>query len=192
MTTLITPSLSRRNFCRGLVGAAGVCALPNTVLADVLTKGANNVHLQLALQSIHTGEKGKFDIVVNGAFVEEELYGANKILRDWRTDDMHDMDRATLMQMVNIAKLLGKQDHHFHIISGYRSPKTNAKLASKSGGVAKKSLHMQGKAIDIAMPGVSIDHLHKAALSLQAGGVGKYSGSGFVHVDSGRVRSWGA
>ena len=93
--------------------------------------------------------------------------------------------------MVNIAQLIGK-DEPFHIISGYRSPKSNAMLAAKSGGVAKKSYHMKGMAIDIAMPGVSTDDLHKAALSLNAGGVGKYSRSGFVHIDSGPVRRWGA
>ena len=78
----------------------------------------------------------------------------------------------------------------FHIIFGYRSPQTNQKLRTKSGGVAKRSLHMQGKAIDIRLPGCELKHLRDAALSLKAGGVGYYAKSDFIHVDTGRVRRW--
>jgi uncharacterized protein YcbK (DUF882 family) len=78
----------------------------------------------------------------------------------------------------------------FHIISGYRSPQTNQKLRSKSGGVAKKSLHMQGKAIDIRLPGCKLKQLRNAARALKAGGVGYYAKSDFIHVDTGRVRRW--
>lgn len=192
MNAYLTPSSSRRNFCRGLLGAVGASLIPASAFADMLSAQAqNNTHLSLAMQSIHTGEKGTFDIVVNGAFVEEELARVDHLLRDHRTGDVQAMDRDTLMQMVNIATIIGSKTP-FNIISGYRSPKTNAKLAAKSGGVAKKSHHMKGQAIDIAMPGVSIHDLSKAAQSLQAGGVGKYSSSGFVHIDSGRVRRWGA
>jgi uncharacterized protein YcbK (DUF882 family) len=84
----------------------------------------------------------------------------------------------------------GKQP--FHVISGYRSPKTNAALHQNSSGVAKKSLHMQGKAIDIRLPGRKLHDLRKAALDLQLGGVGYYSKSDFVHIDTGRVRHWGS
>ena len=78
----------------------------------------------------------------------------------------------------------------FQVISGYRSPQTNAKLAAASRGVANRSLHMDGMAIDIRMPGVDLQHLHKAAKALGAGGIGYYAQSNFVHVDVGRVRSW--
>ena len=81
-------------------------------------------------------------------------------------------------------------DKPFHVISGYRSPASNAKMAAGSKGVAKKSLHMEGMAIDIRMPGVDLQHLHKAAKALGAGGIGYYAQSNFVHVDVGRVRSW--
>ena len=77
-----------------------------------------------------------------------------------------------------------------YIISGYRSPKTNAALRNGSSGVAKKSLHMQGRAIDLRIPGVSHKELHRAALELRSGGVGYYPDSGFVHLDTGRVRRW--
>ena len=78
----------------------------------------------------------------------------------------------------------------YHVISGYRSPKTNAMLNSKSNGVAKRSLHMQGRAIDIRLPGVELKHLRQAALNLKAGGVGYYPKSNFIHVDTGRTRFW--
>ena len=78
----------------------------------------------------------------------------------------------------------------YQVISGYRSPATNAKLNRNSSGVAKRSLHMQGKAIDIRLPGVELKHLRKAALSLKAGGVGYYPKSNFIHVDTGRPRFW--
>ena len=195
MTKLFNLHTNRRQFCTGLLGAAASSLLPNSLLAAPVAqsiKSSENTHLTLAMQSIHTGEKGVFDIVVNGAWVEEELARVNHLLRDHRSGDVEAMDRHTLMQLVNIAALLDAKGKQFNIISGYRSPKTNAKLAAKNGGVATKSLHMQGKAIDIAMPGVSLNHVHKAALSLKAGGVGKYTQSGFVHLDSGRVRQWGS
>ena len=78
----------------------------------------------------------------------------------------------------------------YHVISGYRSPATNAMLNSKSSSVAKRSLHMQGRAIDIRMPGVELKNLRQAALELKAGGVGYYTRSNFIHVDTGRTRSW--
>ncbi len=78
----------------------------------------------------------------------------------------------------------------FQIISGYRSPQTNAMLAAHSGGVAKSSLHMQGRAIDIHVEGIPLDQLRRAAIALQVGGVGYYPASNFVHVDTGRVRAW--
>ncbi|MEW6332124.1 MAG: DUF882 domain-containing protein, partial [Pseudomonadota bacterium] len=78
----------------------------------------------------------------------------------------------------------------FQIISGYRSPATNAQLHRNSGGVARNSLHTRGQAIDIRLAGVELRHLHRAALSLRAGGVGYYAKSDFIHVDTGRVRFW--
>ena len=80
--------------------------------------------------------------------------------------------------------------NEFHVISGYRSPASNAQLNARSNGVAKRSLHMQGKAIDIRLPGHALSNLRKAALSLQAGGVGYYPTSEFIHIDTGRVRQW--
>jgi uncharacterized protein YcbK (DUF882 family) len=77
-----------------------------------------------------------------------------------------------------------------HVISGYRSPETNKMLAAQSGGVAKHSMHLDGKAIDIRMPGTELKQVHKAALAAKGGGVGYYEKSQFVHMDTGRVRTW--
>ena len=95
-----------------------------------------------------------------------------------------------LFDLLYTLKTTLNTDNEIHVISGYRSPKTNAMLAGKSGGVAKKSYHMQGMAMDIAIPGVKLKTIRDAALSLKLGGVGYYPKSGFVHVDCGPVRHW--
>jgi uncharacterized protein YcbK (DUF882 family) len=111
------------------------------------------------------------------------------ILRDHRTGDVHDMDQG-LLDLLYLLQTRVESRQTFQIISGYRSPKTNAMLSGKSKGVAKRSYHMQGKAIDIRLNGCDLKQLHKAALSLKAGGVGYYPSSDFIHVDVGRVRRW--
>ena len=96
-------------------------------------------------------------------------------------------------QLLDLLHLLHRKTESnapFHVISGYRSPKTNARLRSASNGVAKRSLHMQGKAIDIRLPDIKLSRLRDAAISLQAGGVGYYAKSNFLHLDTGRPRSW--
>lgn len=112
------------------------------------------------------------------------------MLRDHRSGDVHEIDRDLLDQLASLQRLLEVGKRPFHVISGYRSPKANAILAARSGGVATKSLHQQGRAIDVRMPGVELRALHRAALSMQAGGVGYYARSNFVHLDTGRVRRW--
>ena len=111
------------------------------------------------------------------------------MLRDHRSDELTAMDPSLLDLLYNLQQ---KTQGHgpFHVISGYRSPSTNNKLRKNSKGVAKKSLHMQGRAIDIRLPGSELKTLQHAALSLQAGGVGYYPKSNFIHLDTGRVRFW--
>ena len=144
---------------------------------------------QVALHNLHTGESLQATYWEDGQYVPQALAAVNKVLRDFRTGDEHMMDPG-LIDLLN--KLHGKVDSKgpFQVISGYRSPKTNAMLHEHSGGVASKSLHMQGMAIDIRVEGVALDHLHKAALDIGRGGVGFYPTSNFVHVDVGRVRKW--
>ena len=143
----------------------------------------------LSFYNIHTGETLRTTFWAEGVYLPESLEEINNLLRDYRTGAEIAMDPKVLDLMHAVrTKLDSKQP--FHIISGYRSPKTNAMLRNTTQGVAKRSLHMEGKAIDLNLPGTDLAMLRKAAMSEKAGGVGYYPASNFVHVDSGRVRHW--
>ena len=144
---------------------------------------------KVALHNLHTGESLQATYWEEGQYVPDALAAVNKVLRDFRTGDQHPMDTGLLDLL---STLHGKVESRgaFQVISGYRSPQTNAMLHERSGGVASKSLHMQGLVMDIRVEGVQLDHLHKAALDIGRGGVGYYPTSNFVHVDVGRVRRW--
>ncbi|MGD8588718.1 MAG: DUF882 domain-containing protein [Chromatiales bacterium] len=144
---------------------------------------------RLTLRNLHTGERARITYWAEGNYLNESLQEINQLLRDHRTGDITQMDRELLDLLYGLQhKVESKKE--FHVISGYRSPKTNAMLRAKSNGVAKKSLHMQGKAIDIRLQGTSLKQLRKAAVALKSGGVGYYPKSNFIHVDTGRVRYW--
>ena len=146
----------------------------------------------LSFFNTHTGERLKTTYCCDGKYEPEALKQINHILRDWRVDQVKPIDPNLLDLLHELSGTL-ETDSPYHIISGYRSPVTNATLRTKGGahtGVASRSLHMVGKAIDIRVPGVRLDHLRGAARSLKLGGVGFYPSSNFVHVDTGRVRFW--
>jgi len=176
----------RRRFLQLGFGAAASLAMPSA-FANVLTSPER----KLSLLNLHTGENINATYWAEGQYQTSELHAINQVLRDHRTGEVMNMD-SNLIELLNILhhKMDGQQA--FHVISGYRSPKTNAMLNKKSSGVAKKSLHMQGRAIDIRLPGCQLASLQQAAIQLHAGGVGYYSRSGFIHIDTGRVRSWGS
>jgi uncharacterized protein YcbK (DUF882 family) len=146
---------------------------------------------RLNLRNLHTGETLTTVYWEKGCYDPRELSAVAHLLRDFRTGDVHDMDCRLLDFMFTVNHALGGPDE-VGIICGYRSPKTNAALAAKSSSVAKHSLHMEGKAVDIRYPGIDARRVYKAALSLQGGGTGLYSRSNFVHLDVGKVRHWGA
>ncbi len=123
-------------------------------------------------------------------YLPDGLREVDHYLRDFRTGEVHPIDRGVLDILHALSRNAPGRSPVFHVISGYRSPRTNAMLRQKSHGVAKRSLHMQGKAIDITLPGWETRYLYRAALNLARGGVGFYPKSGFVHVDTGRVRTW--
>ena len=176
--------LTRRRLLRvGAAGAVGLLAAPHVALAK--TREAKT----LALQSLHTGERIETAFWVDGEAVPEALGEIDRVLRDHRTGDVKAIDRDLLHLLHALGQKLEARQA-FHVISGYRSPATNAKLRAKSSGVAKKSFHTRGMAIDIALPGCDLRDLRRAALDLQAGGVGYYPKPGFVHVDTGPVRQW--
>ncbi len=143
---------------------------------------------QVALHNLHTGESLQAIYWDRGRYVPDALAAVNKVLRDFRTGDEHPMDPRLLDLLSAVHGRVEKGP--FQVISGYRSPKTNAMLHERSEGVASKSLHMEGMAIDVRVEGVALDHLHRAALDLGRGGVGLYPTSDFVHMDVGRVRQW--
>lgn len=145
----------------------------------------------LTLHNLHTGEKLSTVYWADGAYLPDSLSDIATICRDFRTGEDHPIDRRLLDVAFSLQQMLGTSKP-VELISGYRSPKTNAGLASQSSGVARRSLHMQGKALDVRMPGFSCSQVSKAAIALKSGGVGLYSSSNFVHIDTGRVRRWGA
>ena len=182
---------SRRRFLTGL--AAGAAALTTTTVLPSLAFAAKAMPStrSLAFRSLHTGEEVAATYVRGGILEAEGLNKLNHVLRDWRSGEVWEMDRQLLDLLFALRQRMDSEAP-FHLISAYRSPKTNAKLASKSNGVAKRSLHMRGMAVDVSLPGRDLKALHQAALSLKGGGVGLYTKSGFLHLDTGRVRRWGA
>lgn len=143
----------------------------------------------VSFQNTHTGESTKLTYWEQGKYIPDALAEINKILRDHRTNDVTKMDPKLMDQLFVLRQKLDT-NQPFQIISGYRSPKTNAMLRSNGRGVARHSLHMTGQAIDIRVQGRSLSQVRLAALSMSAGGVGYYPGPQFVHMDTGRVRRW--
>jgi len=187
--TATSRTSSRRTFLRMMGGLTAGLAVSSSALAKLPSPKA--AQRKMSFYHLHTGESLEASTYANGDFSIQSLREVNHLLRDHRTDEVIDIDTQLLSLLGDLQQLLGTSKP-FHIISGYRSPKTNNMLSQNSTGVAKKSLHMQGKAIDIRIPGVDIKHLHKGALALKSGGVGLYSRSDFVHLDVGRVRYWGS
>jgi len=179
----VSVDAGRRRFLGFCAAGVAAAAAPNTVWAR------SEASRSLAFYNTHTGERLKTTYWEQGQYHPEALAEINHLLRDHRTGDHSTMDRELIDLLHRLQAKVGSQ-REFQIISGYRSPKTNNMLRGKSGGVAKKSLHMQGKAIDIRLPGTELTDLRKAAIALRGGGVGYYSKSNFIHVDVGRVRRW--
>lgn len=181
--------IKRRNFLKqaALFGATtGMVATSGRVAAKTMRPSMEKT---LKLYNIHTGETVQATFWAEGRYIEEEVQMLDMLLRDHRANEVLAMQRKLYHHLFKLQMML-EPKQGVHIISGYRSPETNRRLQSMSNGVAKKSLHMQGRAIDIRMPGVSIRNVQRAALSMKTGGVGYYPTSGFVHIDTGRVRNW--
>ncbi|HSV02877.1 MAG TPA: DUF882 domain-containing protein [Phenylobacterium sp.] len=197
---------ARRQVLFGFGAAAAAVAVPSMLDSAVLKRSplaAPAVHTdqtrtlaaqasdirRVSLHNLHTGDM--FDEVYwqEGAYVPDAMAAAQHALRDWRNGEEHFMDPKLFDLLHNLNARLGTAQP-FQIISGYRSPQTNAMLHARSEGVASHSQHMLGKASDIRVQGIELANLHKAALSLKAGGVGFYPVSDFVHVDVARVRTW--
>lgn len=192
MTTECTPpvpktDIGRRNFIRlGLAAAASATILtPEESWAIPRVPGR-----RLSFYNLHTSEKVSVEYWARGTYVRDGLKQVNKLMRDHRNGAVHPIDPKLLDVLFQLQRMTGTKGP-IHIVSAYRSPATNAALREADPeGVARRSYHMEGKAVDLRFPGVQLSKLHRAALSLRAGGVGYYPESNFVHVDVGPVRHW--
>jgi uncharacterized protein YcbK (DUF882 family) len=183
---LMPDKISRRGFlCRSVGVAAGLCVATE---APALILNPDDDRM-LAFRNLHTNDFLKCRYWSHGSYDPVALEDIAYVLRDHRAEEVSDIDTELLNLLTRVRRELGTREP-YHVISGYRSPKTNAKLRAKSNGVAKKSLHMQGKAIDVRVPGVPLPELRQVGLKLKEGGVGYYPKSNFVHLDIGRPRFW--
>ena len=176
--------VGRRRFL-GIAGAAvvGGLAFPAEAARRLIAPRT------LAFHNLHTGEKLDTVYFADGRYLPDAMRHIDWLLRDFRTDQVHPIDPRLLDLLADLHGRLETREA-FHVISGYRSPQTNAMLASLGDGVAQNSLHLAGMAIDIRVPGRRLRHVRAAALALKRGGVGYYPHSDFVHVDTGRIRTW--
>jgi uncharacterized protein YcbK (DUF882 family) len=182
-------ALTRRTFLGFGAAAAAGALVPQAAQAS---PSRRRIERALSFFNTHTGERLSATYCCNGEYQSDALKAINYILRDFRANEVKPIDPKLLDLLHELGGVL-ETGQPFHIISGYRSPHTNSVLRAHGGlqsGVASRSLHMVGKAVDIRVPGVKLDHLRGAAHSLKVGGVGYYPASNFVHVDTGRVRYW--
>ena len=185
MKSFKTPS--RRLFLvQGACSLAAGAALPLSAPAQAAAPEERT----LSLDHTHTGEHLALTYALGRNVLAPALERLNHFLRDHYSGEVGQMDPALFHVLYEVQRALGVQTP-FQVISGYRSPQTNETLrTTRVGGVARRSLHMDGKAIDVRLAGVPLEHLRDAAISLRQGGVGFYPREQFVHLDTGRVRRW--
>lgn len=177
---------------RGLLGAFAatmITAAPTASNAFGFLKGAGDIR-RIRMYSGRTGESLDTVYWIEGDYIKEALAEINHLMRDWRTNEVTRIDPRTI-DIAAAAHRLMDVSEPYMMLSGYRSPKTNSMLRSRSGGVAKNSLHMKGQAADLRLKSRSVGQMYQAAAACKAGGVGKYSRSNFVHMDCGPIRTWG-
>jgi uncharacterized protein YcbK (DUF882 family) len=179
-----TRRAARRRF---LGGCAGLAA--GALLAPAVLHAAPRREYHLNLLNLHTDERLRVTYWADGTFDQDALARIHHLLRDHRSGEVHPIDHALLYLLHRLQAQVGRH-RDIHVISGYRSPQTNAMLRRVSTGVAKRSLHTQGRAIDVRIPHIPTEQLYVFAKGLEGGGVGLYRKSAFVHLDTGRVRSW--
>ena len=188
MTDKVSGGISRR----GLIGAFAATALiaaPTYSNAFGFLRGAGDIR-RIRMYSGRTGESLDTIYWIEGEYIPEALKEINYFMRDWRSDEVMKMDARTV-DIAAAAHRLMDVNEPYMLLSGYRTPKTNAMLRESSRGVARNSLHMKGQAADLRLKSRSVGQMYKAATACAAGDVGKYSRSNFVHMDCGPIRHWG-
>ena len=175
--------LKRRELLGLAAAAAGFVAAPAIAMPRLDSART------LAFHNVHTGEALDLVYWADGRYLPDAAQRIDYLLRDFRNDKVHAIDPKLLDLLVELRRRLDTSEP-YQIISGYRSPETNAMLRRRSERVAVNSLHIEGRAIDLRVPGRALTAVHRAALAIRAGGVGYYPRSDFVHVDVGRMRWW--
>lgn len=183
-----TTGMSRRALL-GAFAATAVSAAPTYANAFGLLRGAGDIR-RIRLYSGRTGERVDTIYWIEGEYIDEALAEVTHFMRDWRNGQKMTIDRRTIDIMAASYNML-EVNEPFILLSGYRSPQTNAMLRDRSSGVARNSLHMEGQAADLRLQSRSVSQVASAARACASGGVGKYTRSGFVHMDCGPVRTWG-
>jgi len=181
--------ITRRGVLRAFA-ATTLVAAPTYANAAGFLRGAGDIR-RLRMYNGRTGENLDTIYWIEGKYIKDAVKEINYFMRDWRQDQTKSMDTRNFDIMTAAHNLMDVSEPYM-LLSGYRSPKTNAMLRSRSRGVAKNSLHMKGQAADLRLKSRSVNQIYKAGLSCAGGGVGKYSGSNFVHMDCGQIRSWGS
>ena len=189
MTDKRLTGFTRRGLLRAFA-ATSVVAAPSYANAFGFLRGGGDVR-RVKMYSGRTGETVDMIYWVEGKYIPEALDEITHFMRDWRTDTVKKIDARTVDIIAATHGLLDVSEPYM-LLSGYRSPQTNAMLRRRSKAVAKHSLHMKGEAADLRLKDRSVSQIYRAALSCSAGGVGKYTHSDFVHMDCGPVRTWGA
>jgi uncharacterized protein YcbK (DUF882 family) len=174
----------------GAFAATTLIATPTFSKAAGFLRGAGDIR-RLRMVSPRTGEKIDTIYWIEGDYIKDAVNEISRFMRDWRLDEVKNIDTRTVDIMAAAHNLLDTKEP-YTLLSGYRNAGTNAMLRSRSRGVAKNSLHVKGQAADLRLKSRSVNQMGQAALACHAGGVGKYNRSNFVHMDCGEVRSWGA
>lgn len=180
--------LSRRGILKAFA-ATTLSAAPTLSNAFSFNKGAGDIR-RIRMYSGRTGESIDTIYWIDGDYIGEALGEVAHFMRDWRNDRVAEIDIRGI-DIWSASHALLETDEPYMMLSGYRSPETNAMLRSRSRSVARNSLHMKGQAADLRLSGRSVSQMARAAASCNAGGVGKYSRSNFVHMDCGPIRIWG-
>ena len=184
----VSARVTRRSVI-GAFAATALVAAPTFSNAAGFLRGAGDIR-RLRMYSGRTGERIDTIYWIEGEYIKEAVKEINQFMRDWRTNSVKPIDLRTVDIMAAAHNLMDV-DEPYKLLSGYRSPKTNAMLRARNRQVAKKSLHMEGQAADLRLSTRSVGQMARAAQACKSGGVGKYSRANFVHMDCGEVRTWG-
>ncbi|MCB1311770.1 MAG: DUF882 domain-containing protein [Sedimentitalea sp.] len=188
MIEISSSGLTRRALL-GAFAATALTAAPTYSNAAGFLRGGGDIR-RIRMYSGRTGERIDMIYWIDGDYIKDAVKEVHYFMRDWRTDQVKGIDLRTIDIMTAAHNLMDVNEPYM-LLSGYRSPETNAMLRARSRGVAKNSLHMKGQAADLRLSSRSVSQMARAASACRGGGVGRYSRSNFVHMDCGEVRSWG-